>query len=412
MTPASAFLNSVGVNVHMYLRAGPYASLPLIESLLSQLGIVHLRDGAFFSTVINRDTYYYQSFRALAALGYKFSLVCFGPQNPFFFTPPDQVANIFNWCNGAVEQFEGDNETYLCAAPTTKGPPLAAWVQGQLYHAVRGGAATAGLPVLGPSYVKGGCRLSNGQDLRLPIPGLCSKVNMHPYPGMEQPETTSQNGGLLNNLAWARIAQGQTPPQPAQSTEYGYHTALQDPSTFLPVSEPIKTRYLPRALLYPFAQGIERTYLYQLIDDAPNDPTKKETNFGLADFNGNPKPSFKAVANLLALCKTGNPPAGGPARSFTLSGDQTNVQTVLLGRADGSSVLFVWLGVSGWNPGTKTALAPVTRESVLALNSPVPNSVVGHLFNDDGTQTIAPLVPVPGGYWVTISDQLTAIEIA
>jgi hypothetical protein len=406
---ASAFSNSVRVNTHMDFTSGPYANVPLIDSLLTQLGITHLRDGAIYSTVYNSNTYYYQNLRALAAPGRKLSLVCYGPQFPNFFTPPDQAANISAWCNGAVEQFEGDNETNL-KAMTTRDPPMSVWMQSQLYHTIR---SVLTVPVLGPSYIWNGC-MNGSVDLRIPIPSICSQVNAHLYPGCEHPETTTPvpGGGLLSQLAWARIAQdvvGGT--KAAQLTESGYHSALSDPSQFFGVSEGMKARYIVRMLLWYYLNGVAATYLYQLVDDSPNDQTKNATMFGLADYNGNPKPCFGAVAKLMALCAQRSV-ATGATWAFSLSGDQTNVQTLLLKRSDGSAVLFVWLGVSGWDRVNKVALPPVTRVSTLTITGGTPSAVVGHLFNDDGTQTIAPLVPVTGGYALTISDQVAAIEIA
>lgn len=423
MQTAANLLNSVGVNVHLYDRTpSPYANMAMVESCLGQLpGLIHLRDDLNLSTVIDQSTYFYQNIRTLAGLGYKFSMVCWDALNPFFFSPPDKIVPAYGWCidpvtgNAGIEQFEGSNEPGLVQA-ASRNPDVSRYLQTQLYFATRGAPATKNLPVLGPSYVYTGCVMSNHQDIRESVAPYCNVVNFHPYPGMEQPETTSQFGGLANLLAWARsntagsvqdVAGG---TKVAQATEYGYHTSLQDPSSDFGVSEAIKTRYLPRSLLFAFANGIQRTYVYQLIDDLPFDPSNRQTSFGLFDYAGNIKASGSAVKNLLALCAPRSPGVI-PVWGFSLSGDQADMQTVLVSRADGSAVLFCWLGVSGWDNVNKVALAPVTRPCVLTVTGHSPTAVVGHLFNDDGTVATASLSPAGGGFALTLSDQLMAVEL-
>lgn len=412
--PATAFFNSVGVNTHLYGRApSPYSNMALIESLLTSLGVTHIRDDLFLEPVINQNTYYYQNIRTLAGLGYKFSMVCFDPLNLIWFTRPDQVVAAFGWCvdpvtgNVGIEQFEGTNEPPLISAPE-RNPGVTQFYHNTLYAATRGAAATSKIPVLGPSYIPT-LSVMNGVDLRESVP--CQAVNMHPYPGCEQPETTSQSGGLLNNQAWANVAQPVHGVYAIQATEYGYHTSLSDPSSFFGVNDAAKARYLPRALVFAFINGIQRTYLYQLMDDIPPNPANKESSFGLADYSGNPKPSFNAVAGLLALTKPPNPPATGPAWTYSFSGSLTNVNSTILSRTDGSAIICAALNSVSWNHATSTLNAPVTQATNLTIGGAVPSSVVAHVFNDDGTQTSTPLTLSGGTYATQFSDQMTVIEI-
>lgn len=402
MASASALQNTVGICIHLGNQSTPYfTNFAAVAPLLKDLGIYRLRDDAVYAEGIDGNYFLYANIRAMAAQGFTFDLVCADPLNGNIYTPPSRLADIYSWCNGGVHCFEGSNEPNL-AAKAWINPSISAEHQKALYAAVKATPAMNGFLVPSPSYIMGNVPLAEN------LSACVDYINIHPYAGMEHPETTGP-GQLSGFIAGAQRWAG---AKPVFVSEIGYHTAVQTSSGFLPVSEAIKTRYLPRTLLWAFLTGAAKTYLYQLIDSSNNGLTDPESNFGLVDFSGNRKPSFFAVKQFLALLQTPKPPAPGPTWGFTLTGDATDLQTVMLGRPDGSAVLFVWLGVAGWNAGTRTALAPVTRPSVLAITGGTPNTVVGHLFNDDGTQTVAPLAPCSGEYALNISDQLTAVEIS
>lgn len=394
---ASTFIDSVGVNIHLTSKASPYyTSWGSVLPMLQDIGIKHVRDGAVFYAGVDQNYYLYSRLSALVAAGIKISLVCSDPLNGYLYAPPLQIGSIFNWCGKGVVIFEGANEPTI-SRNTMIDPIISQDHQRSLYEQAH---MAANVLVASPSYIQG-----NIADIAQPFNNLVDLVNIHPYPGMEHPETTGP-GNLLGFMAASRAKMGTY--HSVLSSENGYNTALQTTSSFLPVSEAIKTRYLPRMLLWAFINGVVRTYIYQLMDSSNNGQTDIESNFGLADFSGNPKSSYKSVKNLLALCNT---PVVNPAVpvTFSLSGDQTNVQTVLLQRSDGSHVLFAWLGVSGWNASTRTALPPVTRQ--LSLNiSPTPVTVTEHQFMDDGTLVTSNLIAAAGVFNLTVSDQLTALE--
>lgn len=399
---SQSFLDSVGVNIHLGIWSTPYYTLfNKVAPMLQDLGITHVRDNAVFSMTINYATHpFYQHAQVLAAAGIKFSLVCLDPLNGFGYTPPGELVNIFNECSGSVEMFEGSNEPSLTRNPAIN-PQISQDAQRMTYQAIKGSAILKTLPVASPSYIQGAVPLISSH-----APGVCDLVNIHPYPGMEHPETTGP-GMLSGFIAASKAKLGGY--HPVVATENGYNTALQTKSGFLPVSEAIKARYLPRMLLWAFMQGVTRTYIYELIDSFAADPANIQANFGLADFNGVPKASYAAVKNLMSILNT-SAAGSGLITSYTLTGDMTNVETVQFQRADGSSALCAWLGVQGWDPSARAALPPVEKHVVLSA-SPTPITITAHRFGDDGTETTSVLPAVAGGFDLTISDQLTILEI-
>jgi hypothetical protein len=402
--PAAALTDSVGVCTHLTAKPSPYYdNFDRVLPFIQDLGIKHVRDDAIYFDTTTRDAYLYQRLRTFAAGGIKLSLVCHDPLNGYVYTPPSKVGNIFDWCDGAMSLFEGANEPDLLKN-TNINPLIQRDHQTALFNSVLSNSHTRSIPVASPSFI---------QDNIAKISGNYSSIvhwmNIHPYPGMEHPETATATGSLQRFIAAVKPIYSPYENKPVVASETGYHTALQTTSTFFPVSEAIKTRYLPRLLLWYFISAVKRAYLYQLIDHIAPSVTDKEANFGLVDFNLNPKPSYAAVKRVMGLMRS---PAGTatPSPTLTITGDNSNVQQALFQRADGSHVLFAWLGVAGWNAGTRTALAPITRRSVLA-SSMTFSSIKATLFRDDGTASVAPLAHVVGGYDLPVSDQLIAVEL-
>jgi hypothetical protein len=100
---------------------------------------------------------------------------------------------------------------------------------------------------------------------------------------------------------------------------------------------------MPRLHLFLFNHGMWRAYSYAFIDAATGG-SDKEDNFGYLRSDGTPKQSFYAMKNLITLLKD---PGGRfiPAPlSYTISGNTTNMQEVLLQKRDGSYYLALWIG--------------------------------------------------------------------
>jgi hypothetical protein len=376
---AATFSDSVGVCLHLGNRQTPYASLfDKVIQLLKDIGI-----------------------RVLAGAGFRFSIVCHDALNPYLYTPARMLPEIYDWCDQSIEMFEGANEPALTRRPGIN-PAISADHQRAIYAMVKNTARLKDIIVASPSYIQNNVAIAEN------LSDAVDWINVHPYPGMEHPETKGP-GALDGFIAGSERILGK---KPAVVTETGYHTAVQTTNTHLPVSEGIKTRYFPRLLLWNFIAGVKRTYIYEFVDSFNKGVADHTSNFGLADFGGNPKTSFLAVKQLLSLFnQPSSQSAGGPELHFNLVGNSQDLLTAAFKRKDGSRLLFSWLGVSGWDPGTRMARPPVERRSTLAVD-PVPRTVVAHRFQDDGSVTKTPLSRTAGGFDLLISDQLTALEIA
>jgi DNA-binding CsgD family transcriptional regulator len=138
---ASAFVDSVGINVHFAYDDGPYGKRARIESLVRTLGVRHVRDGltAGRNDVCAED-------RRLALQGIRFTYIT---------QARPQRAGLQSWasCVGdALEAFEGLNE-YDISHPSddTAWAQTVRTSQAALYRAVKGTPELAHLTVIGPS---------------------------------------------------------------------------------------------------------------------------------------------------------------------------------------------------------------------------------------------------------------------
>lgn len=398
---AAEFSENVGVGVHLGNRQASYIpNFEKVAELLKDIGIMHLRDDAIFASYTTRDYDFYQRIRLLVGNGFRFDLVCQDPLNPYFFTPPRKLPELYDWCDQGIEIFEGGNEPNLVKSPAMN-PAISAEHQRSIYAIMKSNPKLQNVIAASPSYILKNVAIAEN------LSDAVDWLNIHPYPGMEHPETKGP-GQLIGFIAGAERVFGK---KPVLVSETGYHTAVETTKSHLPVSENIKTRYYPRLLLWSFICGARRTYIYELMDSFNNGLADPESHFGLADFSGNPKPSFTAVKQLLGLFRRPSSQAGaGQELKFNLTGNSENLVTAAFKRDDGSHLLFLWLGISGWNNATRTALSPVTRKYTLSL-APEARRIACHQFRDDGSMVEKKVDLVGGGFELAISDQLTALEI-
>jgi hypothetical protein len=399
---AADFLDSVGICVHVGNRQLPfYSHFEKGIEILKDIGIRHIRDAAVFASYVDRNHEFYQRIRKMVGVGFRFDLECSDPLNGYLFLPPRRLPDVYEWCDHGVEIFEGSNEPNL-VKNSNMNAAISAEHQRTLYAVAKGTPALHDVIIASPSYIQKNVGLAEN------ISDVVDWINIHPYPGMEHPET--KGPGALSGFVTAteRICG----KKPVLASETGYHTAVQTTSGHLPVSEQIKTRYLPRLLLWYFINGVKKTYIYELIDSFNNGPADKESHFGLVSFDLTPKPSYAAVKQLLALCdRPTRAASAATTMQYRFTGDTRDLQTAALARGDGTHLLFAWLGVAGWDPGARQPRAPVARKVVLAV-APGVRSVVAHQFQDDGSIAKTSLENAGAGFQLMASDQLTALEIS
>jgi len=344
--PASSFVDSVGVNVHTNYADTSYASTDRVRSALGGLGIRHIRDGLMAGSPRQ-----YSALRGLAQDGIGVD-VTMGDPMARWGTLDELLAVARDQLAGSLESLEGPNEYDASGDPE--------WVsrltdyQRQLYQKAKSTPTLAQLPVLGPSPTIG--RQSMVGDLSQ----WMDYGNFHYYPAGERPLTSFDQV-----LASARSVSS---TKPLMATETGYQTGLQSTQQ-VPTSEAAAATYLPRTYLDYFKQGIKRTYLYELVDEWA-DPSNSEANYGLLRTDFTEKPAATGLRNLMGLLHDdARVVPTGEDVGYTLSGDLTDVDHLLLKKSDGTHVLLLWQNARVWDPATRTDLPAPARQLHVGLAS-------------------------------------------
>lgn len=327
---AEAFVDTIGINVHLHNSNTIYGDFPLISQALFDLGIRHIRDGLINTTWQE----YYRRHSLLAAHG----IHC------IFITGTDdtdeQMRLFSQRVGGAVEGFEAPNEY-----DRTGGPD---WAPQLMQFVPRLHALAATIPprdkvfVVGPSLTRA--------DSWLSLPGLSRSfdfINIHNYFGGHDPGTPGWGDDSYGSIAWnLALAQKAWGRKPVMTTETGYLTDL---GTAQSIPEDVDAAYVPRIFLEQAMHGIRRTYLYELADGNDVIPFA-ERSFGMVRNDGSRKPAFTALQRFLSLLVDPGPAfQPQPVELQVHPGAPTELHHLLLQKRDGFLYFAFWLEASGYD---------------------------------------------------------------
>ncbi len=355
--PADSLVNSIGINVHLsYFQTGygtNWASVT--RPKLIALGVRHLRDAGSVTSDDSWMRLVYGRMAELSAAGMKFNLVMQPALGSSDYTALPQFNRLLQFAAPVVESFEGLNEHDVSGRT--------AWVsevrtfQQALYAAVRGDSRTAGLPVLGPAMAHPKNASAVGS-----LAGWLDFGAIHPYPGGALPMTSIQD----HEVRTASISGN----RPFMSTETGYHTATAWTGEHPGVSEVAQGHYTPRLLLQFFNAGVNRTYLYELMDEGTNN-ADREMSFGLLRSDGSEKPAYVALQNLITILKDPGSAFTPGALAYTLGGDSSSVRHTLLQKRDGRFYLILWQDARSFDLQSRSTIVVDHRPAMLNLPSAV-----------------------------------------
>jgi hypothetical protein len=271
---ADAFVESIGVDVHLFYKGTAYADdFPAFASLLIASGIRHIRDG-----VIDTDWQpYYDHLNSLGAAGVHADLI----------TSVNQSVGLISsypaHLHSSIESFEGPNE-YDRSGDPNWASTLASFQQ-NLYSAL-----SSRYPIIGPSLTSEASWAAVGD-----LSGSLDYGNMHDYLEGHNPGASGWGAvdafGTFASIGWNMAVAAQVSKSKAiEATETGYG----DVGRFA-VPPAVKAKYTVRSLLEHFNRGVRRVYLYEFLDEG-NDGFGA---FGLVTSTLSPKPAYVAVKTLI-----------------------------------------------------------------------------------------------------------------
>ncbi len=359
---AAGFINSLGVGMHIPYTDGGYASLGNDAADLAYLGLNNVRDGV--SDGVNGSAPL-SSFITLAQQGVKFTFVIAGG-GALTTASLQAELGLYDQINmavlGSIVAVEGSNE--INNAPITfngvGGLQGALDLQRALYAAVHADTNLAGVAV---DYFTG---YNAGSVAVGPDPtataGLADYDTQHPYPN---------NGDAP--AAWVTPSQSlgnesaSTGYGPAVFTETGYST---NGGTTGGVNADVQAKYTLDLLLDDAANGISRTYLYQLMDAYKPGSPQGDDGFGLFDPSNTPKAAATAIHNLVgtladtaATASTFTPATLG----YSVTGLPSTGNSLALEKADGTYDVAVWNEPKIWDEATGTETTAATQNVTVQL---------------------------------------------
>jgi hypothetical protein len=343
---AAAFRDSVGVVTHAGFGDTAYADWPRLVAKLDELGVRHLRDGAYANPAAHRrewNEHYYQAVDLAADRGMRFTFGFAGPAYDAG-TMDELLAVVGGRLRRAAEAIEAPNEYDKFMGGPRWSSVLSSYSR-LLYRRVNADPSLRSLPVLGPSLAGPGAEAQLGNQS-----AFLDRGNIHPYAGGQTPSPAH----LRAEFADAQIVAGN---KPVWATEAGYHNAVHTTSGHPGVSESAAAVYITRTFLEHFADGIDRTFVYELIDEKP-EPRRRdlEQHFGLLRHDFSAKPAFTAVKHLLDSVGTGSGQLRPRPLSLSVSGARHQIRRLVLQRADGTYVVALWRLASVWDPQRRRAL--------------------------------------------------------
>ena len=342
---AYSFVDSLGVNIHMAhnARAGgefatnAYNDVAKTEQALTYLGIKYARD--FFAANnpdILRKLHSETRIKYGIFLGVGWGLD-YEAQMSLIHRNADMLASV-----------EGPNEVdnWPPTFDGLKGYPASIAQMRRIHADIKGTPASEHLPVYCLTLGDADANRFKLGDLS----AYCDYAVAHPYP---------VSGKLAYPFIqhWNNLSLSWAPNLPIVITEGGYSTR---PSMTASADEASHAKLELNFLFDVFAQGVSRTYLYELLDEYEPGYQNNERSwhYGLFRYNGTPKPAATAIRAVVKLLRDKEFAPG--ALAYDLRGLPSTAHQVLLQGSDGTFVLTLWNEpIFDMKSGGVGSLAPV-----------------------------------------------------
>ena len=327
---SDSFADSAGINIHLRYLDTTYGLYDArVKPRLLELGVRHVRDG-----YDGNDLKFESKVLDLGNAGIKSTLVWHG-------APQATVIAALKSLRPALQAVEGPNESDLPMMGFSyngQGFPLGTRAyQRDLYSWIKGDATLSSLPVIQASMGWGRNAVTYGNQ-----GSSADRACGHFYtawgeaPGLKLDEW---------HLPYADLP---TPGKTKIVTESGYHTAIRD-SGRGGISEWAQGRYVSRIFTEHFRRGIERTFIYELLEQRNDPDTVSESHYGLVRYDNTVKPSFTAMKNLILLTNDKGSTFTPQSLDYVFSGGNALLRHFLLQKRNGTFQIVVWQDPNNYN---------------------------------------------------------------
>ena len=389
-----SFLDSIGVNTHINDTSGGYGNISKVISNLDYIGVTHVRDGLTGSLST-------ELFEVLANNDITFSLLTSGNNGASLSSQISAIAKLESLYN-AIDYVEGPNETdyFPISYNGLTGFAATRAFQSALYSAVHGNSALSGTPVIQTSLGDGNSYSQLGN-----LSSSADYSNIHSY---------YFGWGFTRSVADQvpeRIAEAQTisPGKDTVATEGGWSTATYSSDGY-GVNERTQAVLTLNMLLDQYKDGVDRTYIYELVNSGTYSSTNLQTGFGLFNADGTPKQAATALHNLNSILS--DPAAGTKGVSltnlgYTLQGMPTEGQDMLLQKSSGNYDLVLWNEPTIWNTTTHSAYSIASQTVTINFDNAQSGTIYDPLLGSTAIASFSNTKSVQ----VALSDHPLVVEV-
>lgn len=373
--PLANFYSSIGVNAHSWYNNSIW------PQRLIDLGILNIRGK------VGQSTSVVQKLQTFFSNGGKINTGIVQSNNGTLDKTGAQKSLNFLKTNVGLQHvsgIEGPNEFNNGEPPNWANilRDFTHW----LHDTVRADSAFNPIPLIAPSIWK---RILADYQALGDVSQWIDKGCIHYYSGGQRPTSsgTDTMPAALQNVSI--IAPGKT----IWMTETGW----QAPSGNWPISLRAQAKYVLRDYFDAFGFGVEKLFMYQLIDD-------QTSLFGLCDAAGNPKPAYNGLKNLVALVK--DQTASRASIGFSVSGAPSSLKTFSFSKSDGTFLIALYLDVNSWDVQHKKDLEYAVPVTVNLTTSARGIDIYQPTFNSSVVSSAAG-ISIP----LLASDQVTLLKI-
>lgn len=195
-------------------------------------------------------------------------------------------------------------------------------------------------------------------------------------------------------LAWEAFYAG----MPMWVSEYGLSSA----SHVSGVSDTLKQKLLPRTTFELFNRGIERSYIYELLDEGAANNTVLDKNYGLLNMDGSRKGSFETFKNLISILSDPTGEIQTEPLRIHIGNANVNLHHLLMMKQNGEYFLALW------NELSNSTESDVRRN--ITLNFEQPKNVA--LFDPRQGSSSIESANSTTSYMVSVPDSVIIVRIA
>ena len=391
---SDGFVDTIGVNVHsshLFWPAGTaYDNWSAVTTSIGDLGIRYVRDVPSATARLNS---------LYDATGAKVDVLVDG-RGPGYVLDPNLLPSVLASAKAlkGIVYMEGPNE-YDQAGDAPSDPNWKATVHNwvvSMAGQIRSDPTLSAYPIIAPSpEAPQNLAVIGDQSAYVDLGNIHSYPNAHPATNL-----------LPYKLSQAALISGN---KPVVATESGYQSHAGLMTNTNDVSLAAGGKYFPRMLMEYFRQGIQRTFLYELVDDFLDTTHQNpEYNLGLLNNDFTSKPAATAVKNLIHLLKDPGASFTPSTLNFTLTGGNADLHQVLLQKSDGTFWLALWQNVSVFDNPTSTDLTNPDLPVTLTFDSAFASAAT---YLPDGS--ILPTATFASGLQLhlNVPDQVLLVQI-